>query len=56
MTTVLDATVLLNFGRRNALWLVERSFPSPVIVLDEVVAEVRYPPVAVDARHSSLAG
>jgi predicted nucleic acid-binding protein len=55
MTTVFDATVLLNFGRRQALWMIKQTFPAPRIVVEEVVAEILYPPEAVDELHAAMA-
>jgi hypothetical protein len=43
VTIVLDATVLLNFGRCAALRLIEESFPPPHIVTEEVVTEILFP-------------
>lgn len=54
MTAVLDTTVIVNFGRSNALWLVERSLPSPVIVVDAVISEVRYPIATVAELQRAL--
>jgi predicted nucleic acid-binding protein len=54
VTLVLDATVLLNFGRVAAFWLMARAAPGPLLVLDEVVAEVRHPLVAVDQLREAI--
>jgi len=54
MTTVLDATVLLNYGRFEALWIPQRSLPPDRIVVPQVVAEVVYPPEAVRALGSTI--
>jgi predicted nucleic acid-binding protein len=54
MTWVLDTTVVLYFGRLEALWVIQQGLTDPKTVVDEVVAELRRPPVAVNQLHAAM--
>jgi predicted nucleic acid-binding protein len=55
MTWVLDSTVVLNFGRFEALWVVDRALLDHKVVVTEVVEEILRPPLAVKQIRVALA-